>query len=320
MSPPVRDDDQLRPLAAARAHHPGRADREQGARRVLREVKATSRPAQRCPRRWPSTDVFPPLMINMTRAGEVGGFLDVSAAARSPRTTRPRSSCAARSSPRMTYPVVVFVMAILPCIGMLLFIVPVFADMFADLGGELPLPTQILVFLIDAMKFVVPLLTVLGIVGLRRVAEVRQDRAGPQRRRPAQAQDPGLRRPLPEDRARAVHPQLRHHDDVRRADPAGPRHRRRDHRQDRVSRARSTTSRRRVRRGESVSGPLPNHPVFPPMVVQMMAVGEDTGALDTMLHKIADFYDQEVEATTEAAHLADRAAHDRLPRRHRRRR
>ena len=41
-------------------------------------------------------------------------------------------------------------------------------------------------------------------------------------------------------------------------------------------------------------------PVFPPMVVQMMAVGEDTGALDTMLMKIADFYDQEVEATTES--------------------
>ncbi len=55
-----------------------------------------------------------------------------------------------------------------------------------------------------------------------------------------------------------------------------------------------------VRSGESLTGPLAQHPVFPPMVVQMMAVGEDTGALDTMLHKIAEFYDQEVEATTEA--------------------
>ncbi len=52
--------------------------------------------------------------------------------------------------------------------------------------------------------------------------------------------------------------------------------------------------------GESLAAPLTEHPVFPPMVVQMMAVGEDTGALDTMLHKISDFYDQEVEATTEA--------------------
>jgi type IV pilus assembly protein PilC len=55
-----------------------------------------------------------------------------------------------------------------------------------------------------------------------------------------------------------------------------------------------------VRSGESIAGPLASHPVFPPMVVQMMAVGEDTGALDSMLLKISDFYDQEVEATTEA--------------------
>ncbi|MEZ5119621.1 MAG: type II secretion system F family protein, partial [Candidatus Nanopelagicales bacterium] len=55
-----------------------------------------------------------------------------------------------------------------------------------------------------------------------------------------------------------------------------------------------------VRQGESLAGPLLNHPVFPPMVVQMMAVGEDTGALDQMLHKISDFYDAEVKSTTEA--------------------
>ena len=55
-----------------------------------------------------------------------------------------------------------------------------------------------------------------------------------------------------------------------------------------------------VRRGETLARPLADHPVFPPMVVQMMAVGEDTGALDQMLAKISDFYDQEVEATTES--------------------
>jgi type IV pilus assembly protein PilC len=55
-----------------------------------------------------------------------------------------------------------------------------------------------------------------------------------------------------------------------------------------------------VRTGESLAGPLVDHKVFPSMVVQMMAVGEDTGALDTMLKKISEFYDQEVEATTEA--------------------
>ena len=55
-----------------------------------------------------------------------------------------------------------------------------------------------------------------------------------------------------------------------------------------------------MRSGESLAGPLAKHKVFPPMVVQMLAVGEDTGAMDTMLDKVADFYDHEVEATTEA--------------------
>ena len=56
----------------------------------------------------------------------------------------------------------------------------------------------------------------------------------------------------------------------------------------------------RIARMPALARPLLDHPVFPAMVVQMMAVGEDTGALDTMLHKISDFYDAEVESTTEA--------------------
>ena len=55
-----------------------------------------------------------------------------------------------------------------------------------------------------------------------------------------------------------------------------------------------------VKRGEPLARRLEDHPVFPPMVVQMMAVGEETGAMDEMLDKIADFYDQEVEATVDA--------------------
>ena len=55
-----------------------------------------------------------------------------------------------------------------------------------------------------------------------------------------------------------------------------------------------------VRSGESLTAPLAKHSVFPAMMVQMMAVGEDTGAIDAMLEKISEFYDQEVEATTDA--------------------
>jgi type IV pilus assembly protein PilC len=55
-----------------------------------------------------------------------------------------------------------------------------------------------------------------------------------------------------------------------------------------------------VKRGESIAAPLAGHAVFPPMVVQMLAVGEETGQVDSMLEKVADFYDQEIEATVDA--------------------
>jgi type IV pilus assembly protein PilC len=55
-----------------------------------------------------------------------------------------------------------------------------------------------------------------------------------------------------------------------------------------------------VRQGKSIAGPLADEPVFPAMVVQMIAVGEDSGSLEIMLSKVSDFYDSEVQATTEA--------------------
>ena len=74
-----------------------------------------------------------------------------------------------------------------------------------------------------------------------------------------------------------------------------------------------------VREGESIAKPLAKHPVFPPMVVQMLAVGEETGQVDTMLDKVATFYDNEVEASVDALDVADRAAADRDHRRRGRR-
>ena len=73
-----------------------------------------------------------------------------------------------------------------------------------------------------------------------------------------------------------------------------------------------------VRTGETLAAPLTNHPVFPPMVVQMMAVGEDTGALDTMLAKISAVLRPGGRGDDRGADRAHRAADDRLPRRRRR--
>jgi type IV pilus assembly protein PilC len=242
--------------------------------------------------------VFPPLVVNMVRAGEVGGFLDkvlLQIAANFEAEVKLRG----KIKSAMTYPVVVFVMAIIAVIGMLLFIVPIFAKMFSDLGGKLPVPTQILVNLSDGLRLFAPVLLVVLVVGSVVWGRVRhQDRV-------RRAVDPlKLRMPVfgPLFQKVAISrfsrnlgtmmssgvPILQSLEIV--GDTAG----------NVVLRDAAVAVQESVRRGESLAGPLSQHSVFPPMVVQMLAVGEDTGAIDTMLMKVSDFYDAEVEATTEA--------------------
>src|SRR4051794_12866575 len=110
-------------------------------------------------------DVFPALMVNMCKAGEVGGFLDsvmMQIAANYEAEVKLRGKIKAA----MTYPTVVFVMAILAVTGMLIFIVPVFANLFKQLGGTLPAPTRVLVLMSHTLKFGMPFIIVGGIAGL----------------------------------------------------------------------------------------------------------------------------------------------------------
>jgi type IV pilus assembly protein PilC len=243
-------------------------------------------------------EVFPPLMVNMCKAGEVGGFLD-SVLLQIAENYEAEVKLKGKIKSAMTYPVVVLVMALLAVVGMLLFIIPVFAEMFAGLGGELPAPTKFLVFLSGLLKATFPFLVLGGVV----LAQVwRKVRLKPQVR---DVVDP-LKLKLPVfgllfqkialarfarnlgTMMKSGVPILQSLDIV--ADTTGN-----------VVLARAIRDvQESVRTGESLAKPLTNHAVFPPMVVQMMAVGEDTGALDTMLHKISEFYDQEVEATTES--------------------
>jgi type IV pilus assembly protein PilC len=242
--------------------------------------------------------VFPPLMVNMVRAGETGGFLD-SAMRQIADNFEAEVRLRGKIKSAMTYPVVVFIMAILMCIGMLVFIVPVFRSMFSDLGGELPLPTKILVALSDGMRFGLPVLavlTVVGVVGWRKVGHTDRVRA---------VVDP-LKLKLPVfgklfakiALARFARnfstllssgvPILVALDVVSETTGSVV-----------IGRALKDVQ-ESVRRGDSVAGPLSQHAVFPSMVVQMISSGEETGAVDEMLAKIAEFYDQEVEATTES--------------------
>jgi type IV pilus assembly protein PilC len=242
--------------------------------------------------------VFPPLMVNMIKAGEVGGFLDQvleSIAANFEAEVALRG----KIKSAMTYPIVVFVIAILAVIGMLLFIVPVFANLFSDLGGELPFLTQILVTLSDILKIsILPLIIALIAFaawwGKNKNSPPVRDKVDPLKLKAPVfgplAQKIAISR-FTRNFGTMIHagvPILQALDIV--AATSG----------NVVIERAVRAVQESVRTGQSLSGPLAQHPVFPPMVVQMMAVGEDTGALDAMLGKIADFYDQEVEATTES--------------------
>ena len=244
------------------------------------------------------TDVFPPLMINMIRAGEVGGFLD-QVLVQLAENFEGEVKLRAKVKSAMTYPVVVFVIAILAVAGMLLFIVPIFAKMFTELGGDLPLPTKILVVLSHGLRYAAPAIVVAAIVlpivwrKVKDKPEVRNVVDPLKLKLPIfglLAQKIALSRFTRNlgTMLRSGVPILQSLDIVGSASGNVV-----------IERA-SKDVMESVRSGKSLAGPLAEHAVFPAMVVQMMSVGEDTGALDAMLHKISDFYDQEVEATTEA--------------------
>jgi type II secretory pathway component PulF len=241
--------------------------------------------------------VFPPIMINLVRAGETGGFLEdslTSLADNFEKEVKLRDTVKSA----LAYPVIVLIMAVLAVIGMLIFIVPVFEKMFEGLGGELPLPTQILVVLSSIMGWLAPVLVVLGIAfsvwwGRNKNQERVRSVIDPIKLRlpvfGALAQKLAIARfsrnfstmigaGVPILQSIGIVGQTSGNWVVETA----------------LNKVQES-----VRQGGTIAGPLALSSVFPPMVVQMISVGEDAGALQQMLAKVADFYDQEVQATTE---------------------
>ena len=149
-------------------------------------------------------------MINMVSAGEVGGFLD-KVLLQIADNYEAEVKLRGKIKSAMTYPVVVFVMAILAVIGMLLFVVPIFAKMFSDLGGKLPAPTQILVNLSDGLSACAPVLLV-ALIAASVVWGRVVTRAGPARPRPAEAQASRSSARCSRRSRSAGSPQSRHHD------------------------------------------------------------------------------------------------------------
>lgn len=241
--------------------------------------------------------VFPPLMINMVKAGEVGGFLDdtlVALAQNFEDEVKLRSTVKSA----MSYPVVVLVIAIVAATAMLLFIIPVFGNMFADLDAELPLPTQIMMNLSDFLKVaIIPIIITLFLFGIWWNSH-KNDRWLRERLDPLKLKAPvfgSLVKKIALARfSRNLSAMLTAGVPILQAlnivgEASG----------NVVVEKATLEIRDAVKRGKSITSPMAGSAVFPAMVSQMMAVGEDTGALDTMLDKVADFYDQEVESTTE---------------------
>ncbi|TPW74923.1 type II secretion system F family protein [Schumannella soli] len=241
---------------------------------------------------------FPPIMVNMIRAGETGGFLEDALASVATNFEK-EAKLRATIKSAMTYPVMVLILAGVAVLLMLIFIVPVFKSMFEGAGSSLPAPTQVLVTLSENMVWIVPVLAILIIGGMAWWRINKNTEAVRQRLDPLKLRIPvfgELNKKIAVARFTrnlanmigAGVPIL--HALVVVGETAG----------NYVVEKASKNVADAVRQGKSIGGPLAEEKVFPPMVTQMVAVGEDSGSMEVMLTKVADFYDSEVESTTKA--------------------
>lgn len=241
---------------------------------------------------------FNNLFIAMVKSGETGGVLDdvlLSLADQIEKEVELRR----KIKSAMTYPIVVVCLVMLILGAMLLFVVPQFETIYASLDSQLPLPTRILLSISDAFRtywYLVALGAVGAMFAFRRYKRTDAGRArvdavkikvpvfGPLFHKVALARFSATLGML----LRSGVPILQALDNVKETV------------NNRVIGAAVDDVKFSVREGESIARPLGRHKVFPTMVVQMMAVGEETGAVDTMLDKVSEFYNNEVTATVDA--------------------
>ena len=241
---------------------------------------------------------FNDLYIAMVKSGETGGMLD-DVLLRLADVLEREVHLRQKIKSAMTYPVAVVALVVLIMSAMLLFVVPQFKSIYTQLGGTLPLPTRVLLMASDAVKkywYVFIFLTFVMVFLFRRYKKTEKGRASLD----------AIKLKIP------IFGTLFHKTALSRfSSTAGmllrsgvPILQALDIVADTVNNAVMSRAvvdvQASVREGESIAKPLARHAVFPPMVVQMLAVGEETGQVDTMLDKVAKFYDQEVEASVDA--------------------
>ncbi len=238
-------------------------------------------------------DVFSELYIGMVHAGEIGGILD-QVLDRLATYLESTEALKSKIKSAMMYPIIVSIVAVGAAIIMLTVVVPNFAALFAEMGAKLPAPTQMLVNLSNFLKKWIWLFVLIGIaivIVFRRTYKTNYKFA-------LKVDSTLLKLPVFGDVVRKtavgrftrtlstlIHagvPILQALETV--AKTAG----------NKLIEKTILEAREAIREGERIAEPLKKSDVFPPMVIQMIAVGEETGALDAMLAKIADFYDREV--------------------------
>ena len=241
--------------------------------------------------------VFDALFCNMIAAGEAGGILDTILKRLSTYIEK-AVKLKSQVQSAMIYPVAVVVIACV-VIGVILWkVIPTFAALFAGLGAELPLPTRVVIMLSNNLVRFMPFIIVGLVAGSwgfkayygtekgRRVIDaisLKLPILGPILRKIAVAR---FCRTLSTLMASGV-PILDGLDITAKTSGNA------------IIEDAIQTTRKSIERGETISAPLKETKVFPGMVCQMISVGEATGALDTMLSKIADFYEEEVDVAVE---------------------
>jgi type IV pilus assembly protein PilC len=242
--------------------------------------------------------IFSDLYVNMIAAGEAGGILDV-ILSRLSMFLEKADALQRKVKGAMTYPIIVLTVAGGACIFMLMFVIPVFAKMFSDFGGTLPAPTRIVMGISEFIRgYWWALLG--GSIALTWAFKRYRATVSGQR----VTDRLGLKIPiignvlLKSGVARFTRtlgtlissgvPILQGLEITSRT--AG----------NRVIQEAIDATAKSIAQGDTIAAPLKESGVFPPMVVQMIGIGEQTGALDEMLSKIADFYDDEVDSAVES--------------------
>ena len=242
---------------------------------------------------------FPRLMVAMIRAGEAGGMID-RALEQVADSLEKDAALRGKIKSALTYPAIVLSFTFVLIAAVLIFIVPVFENMFKNLGGELPGITQFLVDTSHNMWWIGPLVLGSGISGTtifrRKLRQSQEMRLGFDRFKLALPVFGSLFRKLAMSRfSRNLGLLLNVGVPVMQAlsvvgETTG----------NEVISAAMKDVQSAVREGQPMSSALRQHKIFPEMVTQMIEVGEESGQISQMLDKVADFYDREVDSAAES--------------------